>query len=251
MTPEVLTPEELVAVACPKIRDLGWAYFFAPQTVARGEELGLDVLSFYFLGRGGVLGDVEPAVVTSAFGYFKPSLIEGVWTAAAKIVAPRDAGRAYVECAAVYGRAVLSDVEGLDAFVAAADAVNAAADPVGLALYAAAKAEPLADDAPARAMQLLSLLREFRGSAHLIAVRAVGLDALTAHAITRPGDLGMFGWDESEMPEITAADRAARDEAEELTDRMTLAAYSVLDPAGRQALASGLDAIEAAITGSQ
>jgi hypothetical protein len=243
-----MTPEELVAAACPKIRDLGWSYYFAPETAAAGEALGLDPLSFYAMGRGGVLGDVEAQVVTSAFGYFKPSLVEEMWTSGSAVVAPRVAGRAYVECAAQHGRARLSGVEGLAEFCAAADAVNAAADPTGLALYAAAAAEPFADDPPARAMQLLALLREFRGSAHLIAVRAVGLDALTAHAINRPGDLGMFGWDESEMPDVTDADRAAWVEAEALTDRMAVAAYSALDEAGRQAFVHGLDAIEAALT---
>jgi hypothetical protein len=242
-----MTPEELIDVACPKVRDLGWAFYFAPETLAKGEELGLDGFRFYFMGRGGVLGDVEPSVVASAFGYFKPSVVEDMWTSGSKIVAPRDAGRAYVACAAEFGRSRLGGIEGLDAFCAAADAVNDAADPVGLALYAAAAAEPLADDAPGRAMQLVALLREFRGSAHLIAIRAVGLDALTAHAITRPGDLAMFGWSEADLPAITDAQRAARVEAERLTDQMALTAYSVLDEGGRQAFATGLDAIEAVL----
>ena len=242
-----MTPEELVAVACPRVRDLGWAYYFVPETMAKGVDLGLDRFRFYFLGPGGVLGDVEAAVVTSAFGYFKPSLVESVWTTGSQVVAPRVAGRAYVACAADHGRAQLSEVDGLEAFVAAADAVNDAADPVGLALYAAAAAEPFADDAPARAMQLLALLREFRGSAHLIAIRAVGLDALTAHAINRPGDLAMFGWDEADLPPISDAQRAAWTEAERLTDEMTLAAYGALDETGRAAFLHGLLGIEAAL----
>ena len=242
-----MTPEELVSAVCPKVRDLGWAHYFVPATMARGEELGTDGFRFYFLGRGGVLGDVEGSVVASAFGYFKPSLVADMWASGSAIVAPRVAGRAYVECAAIHGRARLSGIDELAEFCAAADTVVAAADPTGLALYAAAAAEPFADDPPARAMQLVALLREFRGSAHMIAVRVVGLDPLTAHAVNRPGDLAMFGWDDSDMPAITDADRAAWVEAEALTDRMALAAYSALDETGRQAFVTGLDAIEAAL----
>ena len=73
----------------------------------------------------------------------------------------------------------------IDAIVAALDAVNNAADPDGLSLYAAMRTETLATDAPGRAMQLVALIREFRGAAHLIALRASGLDTKTAHHIKR------------------------------------------------------------------
>lgn len=241
--------DEVIATACPKIRDLGWAFYFDPVTMQRGTELGIDGFRFYFIGRGGVLGDVEPAVVSSAFGYFNPTLIADMWTSAREIVAPRVAAAAFVECAAEYGRAHLTDVEGLDAFVAAADAVHGAADPTALALYAGLSAEPLAADAPARAMQLLALLREYRGGAHLVALRAVGLHDKTAQFINRPGDAAMFGWAADEVVEITDDDRARREAAEALTDDIVRPAYAVLDPAGRAALLAGLDAIEAAITG--
>lgn len=243
-----MTPEELVAEACPKIRDLGWAFFFAPATLAKGKELGLDGLRFYFIGRGGVLGDVEAPVIGSAFGYFAPSLIEKMWSSAKEKVAPRVAARAFMECGAEFGRDRLSAVADLDSFCAAADAVNDAADPVGLALYSGVKCEPLATDLPARAMQLVTVLREFRGSAHLVAIRAVGLDTKTAHFIRRPADIGMFGYTDADAPVITDVERAKLDRADELTDQLVLPAFSVLDEAGRDALVTGLDAIAAALT---
>ncbi len=91
-----LTTEALIAAACPIIRDRGWAFYFVPATIARGNELGLDHLQFYALGRGGVLGDVESRVVSSAFGYFNPTLIESMWTAGKAIVEPRQAGHEYM-----------------------------------------------------------------------------------------------------------------------------------------------------------
>lgn len=236
-----------MANACPRIRDLGWAFYFAPDTMARAGELGLDGLRFYFLGRGGVLGDVDAAVVQSAFGYFEASMIEKMWDSARAVVAPHDAARAFQECAAAFGRSRLADLSGLDAYCEAADAVNRAADPVGLSLYAAWRAEPMADDAPARAMQLTNLLRELRGSAHLLAIRASGLDALTAHCVRRPDDLAMFGWSAEQAVEVSDDDRARWAAAERLTDELLLPAYSVLDDAGRDALVAGLDQIETAV----
>jgi hypothetical protein len=195
-----------------------------------------------------VLGDVDSSVIRSAFGYFEPGLVEKMWTSAKSTVSPRVAARAYMECGAEFGRSHFADLPGLDAFCAAAGAVNDAADPVGLALYSGIRSEPLADDAPARAMQLMTVLREFRGSAHLIAIRASGLDAKTAHFIRRPSDVGMFGWDNADAPTITDVEIAQLAAADALTDRLVLPAYSVLDAAGRDALVSGLDRMEQALT---
>jgi hypothetical protein len=242
-----MTPEDLVTTACPKINTMGSAFYFVPETFARGEELGLDGISFYLIGRGGVLGDVDAAVVASAFGYFNPTLVATMWSAATKIAAPRDAGRAYMECSAAFGRTSFADVKGLDAFCAAADAVNDAADPVGLSLYAAMAAETLAADLPGRAMQLMTVLREFRGSAHLIALRASDLDAKTAHHVRRPDDGALFGWSPEEAPAITDAIRAQWQAAEALTDHIVLPAFSVLDDAGRHAMVAGLEAMENAL----
>lgn len=238
----------LVAQACPKIGALGSAFYFNPQTVTTGKALGLDGFRFYFLGRGGVLGDVEAPVITSAFGYWNPTLVATMWNSAKEKMAPRDAGRRYMECAHDFGRAKFSEVDGLDGFCAAAEAVVAGADPAGLALFAGIAAEPLAEDLAARAMQLTAVMRELRGSAHLVAVLASGVNPKIAHFIRRPEMYKTFGWGE-EGPEVTDADRANLAAADALTDRLVAGAYSVLDGAGAQALLSGLDALEAAVKG--
>jgi hypothetical protein len=229
------------------IGDLGWAFYFAPATLARGKELGLDGFRFYFLGRGGVLGDVDWPVVHAAFGYFEPALVERTWTSAKTRVAPRVAASEYFECAARFGRAHFDAVEGIDAFCTVAGAVNAASDPVGLTLYSGIRSLALAADAPARATQLLALLRELRGSAHLLAIRASGLDAKTAHFIRRPNDAGSFGWDAGNPPRITDAERARLAAADALTDELVQPAFAALDERGRAALVDALDAIAAAI----
>ncbi len=243
-----MTTDELIANACPRIRDLGWAFYFDADTLARGEELGLDAVTFYMLGRGGVLGDAEGAVVASAFGYFNPELVTALWDAGRAKLAPREAGREYMACCQAFGRAKLTGLADLGPYCEAAATVVAAAEVPALSLFAAIAAEPLADDLPARAMQLTTVLRELRGSAHLVAVVASGLPASVAHAIQRPNDWGMFGWP-GEAPTPTDEQRAALAAAEALTDRLVRPAYGALDEAGAAALVAGLDVIGPAITG--
>ncbi len=234
---------ELVRGACPLIRDLGWAFYFAPPTVARGEALGLDRLQFYFLGRGGVLGDVEARVVASAFGYFNPAVVAALWDAGRAVVSPRRAGREFLASAAEFGREHLADLPDGQAFCDALQAVQDAADPVGLSLYAAVSAEPLADDVPGRTMQLVAVLRELRGSAHLLALVASGVAPKTAHFLKRPEAMAMFGWPPGDVPEVTDADRSRLAAAEELTDELVRPAFAALDGQGAAALLAGLRAM--------
>ncbi len=242
-----MTPMELVNQVCPLFNDSGWAYYFTPDTQARGAELGLKGPMFYFAGRGGVLGDCDADVVTAAFGYFNPAVVRRAWESATAIKPAREIGRAHWECCAHLGRQKLAGVPNLEAFVRAADAVNSATEPDGLALYAAFKAEPMASDLPARAMQLVAILREFRGSAHLIAVRASGLTTKQAHFSKRPNDVAMFGWTPEDAPPLGDEVSAKMKAAERLTDEIVLPAYSVLDETQRTALLDGARAIKAAL----
>lgn len=242
-----MKPAELITTACPILGGVGSAFYFAPATLAVGKEKGLDGMRWYVLGRGGVLGDVDSSVVASAFGYFSPAVIAKLWDSASDKTAPRPAGTRYHECAADFGRAALSNVDGLEAFNEAAAAVIGAAHPAGLALFAGIAAEPIADDAPGRAMQLAAVLREFRGSAHLVAVLASGLSPELAHFIRRPEMYKSFGYDDTNPPTVTDEDRARLVASDELTDRLVLPAFSVLDARGAKSLADGAAAIKAAI----
>jgi hypothetical protein len=239
-----MNTSKLVASACPTIADVGWSYYFAPSTIARGEKFGLDMFGFYFLGRGGVLGDVEAPVVVSAFGYFNPALITAMWDASRTKLAPRAAGREYLEAAHDFGRARLGDLE-LDAFVAASTQVLEAArrNVAGLSLFAGAAAEEVPSEPAAAAMHLLSVLREFRGSAHLVAVVAEGLDPMVAHYLRRPEMFGAFGWSDADKPEVTPEHTDALARADERTDRLVGPAYGVLDGDGATALLEGLEVI--------
>jgi len=243
-----MTDDELLAAACPIIGVAGAAFYFTPETIARGEAAGLDRGAFYFLGRGGVLGDVDAAVVSAAFGFFNPAVVARVWDGARSKMVPRAAGALHMECCAEHGRRRLASVPGLEAFNAACEKVLAATDGDSLPLFAAINAEPRVDDAPGRAMQLIAVLREFRGSAHLLAVRASGVASRDAHLAHRPEMARSFGWAEGQAPELDAAELHTRLEAaERLTDDLVRPAYSVLDQAERTAFVSTLQAIAAAL----
>lgn len=242
-----MTPDELLSSTSASIGSLGSAFYFAPETLAVGKELGLDGFRWYFLGRGGVLGDVESPVVNAAFAYFSPALVEKMWSSAKAKMAPRDAGHRYHHCAADFGRVKFSNVAGLEAFNAAAEKVIAAVDRDGLSLFAGIAAEPLVDDAPGRAMQLVAVLREFRGSAHLVAVLASGLRAKQAHFIKRPADVKTFGYDEAEVDPTTAEMAAAIEAAEVLTDKLVRPAFAILSPEEANALAAGVEGMKAAL----
>jgi hypothetical protein len=242
-----MTNEELVAAASPIVQRIGASFYFTADTLAQGAALGLDAVGFYVMGRGGVLGDVEPAVVGAAFGYFNPTLVAGAWAAGLAKVSPREAGRAFWEASARHGRAKLSSVAHLDNFVRLAAIVHSAADADGLALFAGIAAEPLADDAPGRAMQLMTALREFRGSAHLVALRACGVSSKDAHFVKRPTDVALFGWTAADAPVIDDALLGAMDEAEALTDRMVGPAWAAIDDVDREHMVQLLETVEAAI----
>lgn len=240
---------ELIQAISPTTNALGAAFYFDPATLAKGKEHGLDGFRFYVLGRGGVLGDVEPAVVTSAFAYFHPDTIAKIWNSAKEKMAPRAAAALYNECCAELGRTKLASVDQgvLDAYVDAAEAVVAATDVAGLALFAGWSAEPRVDDSPGRAMQLVALLRELRGSAHLVALLASGVSAPVAHAIKRPDDVATFGWDPA--PVIEPEDPAKSEAAESLTDQLLVPSYDGLTDDQAAALVAGIEAIGEALGG--
>ncbi len=241
-----MTTDELITAAAPKLASLGAAFYFDPKTLAVGKELGLDGFRFYFLGRGGVMGDVEPGVVVSAFGYFNPALVQRLWTTGRAKVAPPAAASAYLECCRQFGRDHISGVADLDVFCTAAEDIIAAVDPAGLTLYAGIAGAPLPDDLPGRAMQLIAVLRELRGSTHLVAVRAVGLTAEVAHYLRRPDDYKDFGWGDS-PPGVTDDDRASWARAEAMTDELLLPAFSVVDDDDAATMVKVLTDIEAAV----
>jgi hypothetical protein len=240
-----MDPREIMRAIAPKTADVGSAFYFHPDTLAMAKAHGLDGFRMYFLGRGGVLGDVEPAVVSSAFGYFEPGLLAHMWNTAKAVMAPREAARAYMAANHDLGRGALADVDGLEEYSDAAAAVVDSVDVGAYPLFAGVRAEPVPADPPARAIHLAMVMRELRGSVHLAAVRAAGMTTLTAHAIKRPTEVELFGW--KHTPDVTDDDRARHARAEELTNDMLAPSFGEPDENGAAALVAGTNAMHEAL----
>ncbi len=234
------TAEVVEATAAP-IGSAGAAFYFNPDTLAKGKEIGLDGFRFYVLGRGGVMGDVSAKVIESAFGYFSEALVDKIWNSAKERVEPAKAAEVYLQCNADLGRARLGDVPGLAEYCAAAEQVVAAARPAALPLFAGISSAPVPEDLPGKALHLTAVLRELRGSVHLLSIAAVGLDNAVAHAIRRPDDVATFGYETA--PPVSDSDRALLAEADELTNRLMAGPIGALDSSGGQALVDGANAI--------
>lgn len=242
-----MEPVEVMHAIARKTGDIGASFYFVPETRARAKELGIDGFRFYFLGRGGVLGDVDASVVRSAFGYFHPRLLAYMWDSAAEHLAPRDAAREYIACGHEHGRRMFSEIDALDAYVVAAAQVITAVDGSAMALFAGVRAEPVPSDAPAAAIHQAMVLREMRGGAHLAAITAVGLPSGVAHAIKRPDDVELFGW-KDDPPVVTDEARRQHERAEQLTDEALAGAFATLSQDEAQALIAGTDAMHAALS---
>lgn len=211
-------------------------FMLDPATVARGKELGLSGVELYVLGRGGVLGDAPGAVVASAFFFFEPEGLAGLWDAAVARVRPVEAARAFAACAHAWADAHLGGVseERLARLAELAGRVVGAADAAGAPLFAGwrALAEP---EAPGPlALHRLNALREHRGARHEAAVTAVGLTPFEAMVVNGPDRLELYGWRGAAPDPAPLASRMA--EAERLTDELAAVPLGVLDPAERAEL---------------
>ncbi len=244
-----MTPEECTARLASPIQDLGAFFYFDESTISWGKEnVGLDGFRFYILGRGGVLGDAPAAVVRAAFGYFRDSLIERMWTTGLERTtagSAREVAQAYLECAYRFGAQRFGGIT-VDAFNSSASTVIGAVDGAGLSLFEGYRSMPSPSEPVDLACHNSILLRELRGSVHLAAVAAAGIRSDVAHAIRRPDDLRLFGLDD-EPPVITDHDRHLLQQADRLTDDTMAVLLGAIDDDGRRTLVETAEAMHAAL----
>lgn len=221
---------DVVAATAPLITEIGSRFMLNPQSNEIGAAAGFThPFQFYATGRGGVLGDVDADVIISAFGFFAPGLVRKFWESGSNVMSPRAAGALFATSAQAWGRAHLAGVEGLDRLAELGEKVTDAADASALALFAGWRAEPLPEDAAGRAYQVLHVLREHRGSAHIVAVLASGLSPFEAKVGKDGSGAKSFGWADwkEDLLDISAVQtKLAR--AERLTDELVGPAYSSL-----------------------
>jgi hypothetical protein len=245
-----LNATEAVRETDHRFHDVGSVFMLHPDTMARSGEFGYDdPFAFYFAGRGGVLGDVDASVVAAAMGWFQPDMVRPLWEAGIAVAGAREGARRYGAACAAWGRDHLGAFDGVERLATLAQQLVAATEPSGLPLFAGWKVEPLADDSPGRAIQLIHVLREWRGGLHLVATTAAGLSPLEA-ILTNEGEgqARFFGW-QGDLPDCSHL--AGRyEDAQQRTDTLAAAVYEqALAPAERAELADLMQAAEAAVAG--
>ncbi|MGN7781652.1 SCO6745 family protein [Mycolicibacterium sp. 22603] len=209
---------EHTATAGAAVEQAVAVFMLHPQTYAESVGAGYDnPLAGYVAGRGGVLGDATGATVAAAFAVFEPTGLVALWEQGIAVRGAAAAAQVYWEQAAAFGRSYLVDAEGLDRIAELGERLITAAPTSSLPLFAGWKAMPLAEDAPARALQVMFVLRELRAGLHFNALSLSGISPIEAHMLNKgPRYAAMFGWPE---PFPDGADKKARYvEAENQTD---------------------------------
>jgi hypothetical protein len=232
------------------IGDLGGAWMSTDAEEEAGVAAGLIDWQFYFLGRHGVLGDVDPDVVLAAAFVFPPDHLRRQWTAARAVMTPAEALRRYIEVCHAWGREQLGAFTGAERLADLGQQVIDASGVVGLPLFAGWRAVPVPesgpDTAPERCAHVMQVLREHRGACHGVALAALQLDPLLAILANAGGEANAidYGW-EPPFPEVTDADRVLRSRVEELTDDLVAPAYDALTQDEQAELLSLLQAAHA------
>jgi len=217
--------------------------YFAPEPQAAYRELGLrGYWRGYFASRAAPLGPVGPHLVTALFGGFAPGMvaraIPQVWT----VAAPEPVQAARLSGASAALQRLIGDQ---DATVRAAAALTGAcveALPLpGRPMAAAQAGLNRPESALAALWHDCTVLREFRGDAHLAAVAIAGLVWPEPHLLQRnrvdPRQREHRGWDEETWQR--AAERVrGRDlrEVEAMTDTLAAPGFAVLGPAEQEEL---------------
>lgn len=216
---------------------IGGGFMVSREVKALCERHGLGARELYFRGRCGVLGECDADVVTSVAVFFPPEHVAQSWYGGRKLPVEQ-AVEEYAGACHDWGRRRLGGHDGCARIAELLETVVAQASAVGAPLFAGWRAVPLPDDPPARAAQLMHVLRELRGGLHANAVLAAGLRPLEAvlaahHAGTPFGDASgetvarFFQWPEP-YPRVSPELIARRTAVEETTDDLLAPVFSVL-----------------------
>ncbi|MCI2418524.1 hypothetical protein MOQ72_13880 [Saccharopolyspora sp. K220] len=231
--------------------------YFAPETADGFAALGLDRGRMsYYAGRSAAMGPVGAGVVAATFYNFNPESVARSIPKAWSIAAPETVLAARLRAADAALRRLLgegtvtSDVVAESAELAREAAL--ACTPEGKPLYAAHADLEWPDEPHLKLWHAITLLREFRGDAHIAALQQGGLSGIQALALhsTVPGGFQpdvakkLREWTDEQWEqafqelrerglvdaegEITDAGTALREEIETATDAMSMAPWSAL-----------------------
>lgn len=240
---------ESTAAAGAAIEQAVAVFMLHPQTYGESVAAGYqNPLAGYVAGRGGVLGEASGATVSAVFAVFEPTGLSAMWDEGVAVRGAAGAAQLYWDQAAGFGRKYLAGADGLDRIAALGEKLIAVAPTASSPLFAGWRAMPPADDAPARALQVMFVLRELRAGLHFNALSLSGVTPIEAHMLNKgPRYAAMFGWPE---PFADGADKKDRYlEVEEATNRrMAELVGAALDAAEAAELADLTTAALATLT---
>ena len=163
--------------------------YFVPEGPQEYGDLGItDRMTGYFGSRAAPMGAVTADVVIATFFNFHPKLVRDRVPAVWDIASPERLLDARLRVADKSLRRILSDAIASDEMRTAASLARRAADACtleGRPLYAGHASLPWPDEPHLVLWHAQTLLREFRGDGHIVAMAVEGLDgceALITHA---------------------------------------------------------------------
>ena len=233
---------------------VGMMYYFDKGTSAAGKEIDLDVVSFYALGRGGVLGDIPAEEVDDIFFFFKTGAITAMYGGGRAKQTAEVGARAHLAAAEDYARRTFGAVPTatLEAFNAAAAAFIATLPSGRWPIYDGYRKFEMPHDVVATAMRHAILLRELRGGVHTDAVKDAGLTSAEACYLDRDGAyFALHGFQDDDKPEVTDELRQRRLHAESDTTARMASLLSAISAEQRAALVAGATAMNAALANPQ
>lgn len=239
--------------------------YFSPDADERYAAVGLEGNRMgYFASRSAAMGPVPAEVVIATFFNFNPELVRRVIPRAWQLAAPSAILEARLQAVDAALRSAWADEVGSDGVIEAADLARRAADraaehPEGRPLFAAHASLPWPDEPHLALWHAQTLLREFRGDAHVGALMLEGLsgiDALVIHGAT--GDVppavlqSTRAWPDDDWTAamdglrsrglvdadggLTDAGRTHRAWVEDRTDERALVAYEAIGEDGCERL---------------
>ena len=233
--------------------------YFCPEAAERFADLGLEKGRMsYFAGRAAPMGAVGPGVVAATFYNFNPEAVAAEIPRAWSIASPADVIAARFDAAGAALRRMLGDeVTGSEQVAEAARLAREAASacaPDGKPLYAAHADLEWPEPAHVQLWHAISLLREFRGDAHIAALQdgglsgleAVVLQVLSGEGLNEQFSKASRGWSDQQWEDareglrarglvdgggVSEKGAALREEIERATDAMSMAPWEHLGAA--------------------
>ena len=230
--------------------DVAGNFYFSKQAIARGEAIGLDVVSLYGAGRASMAGGIDPDAADAIFYFFKPGMIAEVVSRGRSLASEDAIATAHLGSADDYAEATFAAVDSatLDAFTDAVGAVVATVPSGAWPFFDGYRSAPAAATAAARAYRAAILLRELRFGVHTDAVKAAGLSPATACQLNRdPENFKRHGFAEEDMVECTPEIEAQKAAAEAATTAKMAALFAPLSPTQLEAIVAGTNALVGAL----